>query len=134
MILGMDLHGVIDASPNRRKDAMKGLREASNMAIKIFIVSGPPKIDIEKELDSLGLERGVHYDDIVSVVDHLKSKNIEMWTDDKGTWWASDEDWWSSKGNICREYNIEVLIDDSEGYRQRCEENGVVFVHIVKNK
>jgi len=114
VILGIDLHGVID-------DDVKYFRSMLRNTIlfqKIYIISGPPVVDIEKELDKHGLYQDLHYNEIFSVIDFLKEKGVKMWTDINGQWWASEEDWWSSKAEICEKYNVDIMIDDKERYQR----------------
>ena len=116
MIIGIDLHGVIDSDIERFKLMLTGL--LASLIIEIYIISGPSKVDIEKELNDHGLYRDIHFDAVFSVVDFLKGKGVKMWLDKKGTWWANDEDWWSSKAEICEKHKVDIMIDDKERCRQ----------------
>lgn len=111
MIIGIDLHGVIDSDIEAFKFMLECPVEVGD---KLYIISGPPKVDIEKELNGHGLYRDIHFDEIFSVVDFLKEKSgVNMWTDDKGRWWASDVEWWGSKAEICEKHNVDIMIDDN---------------------
>lgn len=112
--IGIDLHGVIDHDIPTFKGLLAGLMKLGK---EIWIISGPPKADIEAELQRYALKEGEHYNRVASVVDYLKKKRVKMWLDDKRTWWASDKDWWAAKGNICKENDIYVLIDDQVRYK-----------------
>jgi len=114
MILGIDLHGVIDHDIKYFKSMLKNTMPFQ----KIYIISGPPKADIEEELSRHGLYLGLHFNKVLSIVDFLKERGIKMWTDINGQWWASEEDWWSSKAEICEKHNVDIMIDDKEKYRQ----------------
>ena len=135
--LGFDLHGVLHPTDEQLKewfpdmsifiDGMEGARrviidlfkrylEALGETREVWIVSGPPRLEVMEELGLLGYRRGVHYKEIASVVDFLKNEEVHMWQDDKKTWWASSEDWWGAKAKICEKYNINVMVDDQERY------------------
>lgn len=112
MKIGIDLHGVLDKHP----ELMKPLMESLIKDHEIWIISGPPLDQIEKELDGLGYKKWEHYHLIYSVVGYLKSKGIAMWQDEKRTWWCEDDEWWSSKSKICGTLGIDILLDDSRKY------------------
>jgi hypothetical protein len=112
MIIGLDVHGVITDNPDFFRDFALWLREAG---AKILIISGPPAEEVLEELAELGFFPEIHFDEVFSIVDYLKSSGCKMWQAD-GTWWADDKDWWSSKGQICEEQGVFMHIDDSEKY------------------
>jgi len=111
MIIGIDLHGVIDDDPDRFKDICIGF---TCWECCVYIISGPPEDEIEKELKKHKIYRDKHFGAILSVVDHLKEKGAKMWQDDRDRWWASDEEWWRSKAELCEKHNVDILIDDKE--------------------
>jgi hypothetical protein len=113
--IACDLHGVIDTNPRLFAALFRVLKQAGK---SIYIVSGPPESQIRAELKEAGLIEWSHYSGIYSVVDYLKSKDVKMWLDEKNTWWASDEDWWISKGEICRAIRADIMIDDHIKFKQ----------------
>ena len=115
MRVGFDLHGVLDAHPFIFRESTKEIMKGGD---EIYIITGPPEVQAQAELEALGFVQGINYTKIVSVVDWLKShlKEDEMWLDDKNTWWCDDANWWCSKARICTEYSIYGHIDDSEKY------------------
>jgi len=123
--LGIDLHGVIDSDIDKFKNF---LCASKNIGIEIWIISGPDKEYIHRELKEYFIINGLHYDEILSVVDYLKSKGVKMWTDEKGRWWASDEDWWSCKAEICMMHFVDIMIDDSERFGRYFENISTKFV------
>jgi hypothetical protein len=124
--IGIDLHGVIDHDIPTFKDL---LTQFVKMGKEIWIISGPPKAEIEAELEKHGLKQGEHFHFVISVVDYLKEKGTKMWLDNKKTWWADEETWWASKGNICVEKDIGILIDDQERYKAGLpKDNSVRFL------
>jgi len=114
MKVAVDVHGVMDASPEEFQPLLE--QAISTGLYKIYVISGPPKLQVKKELDALGYEEGKHYHFLFTIVDHLLEYNVKMWKGDKGTWWASDVDWWSAKAAICKEHDIDFLIDNTELY------------------
>jgi len=141
--IGFDLHGVLKPYDKQLKsdfvhdlDEIRRIFVISFMRVliqvmkynDIIIVSGPPKEQILKELTELGYEKGAHFTDTISVVDYLKSSGVKMWQDEKQTWWASDEDWWSAKARICNDYNIKVMVDDNVGYKGYFDKLGIKFI------
>lgn len=126
MIIGIDLHGVIDSDIKNFKSLLDTFWN------KIYIISGPPKADIEKELNKYGLYQGLHFSKVFSVVDFLKEKGVKMWTDEKDTWWASDEDWWGSKAEICEKHNVDVMLDDKERYQQYFKHKKTKFLLYIE--
>jgi len=129
MIIGIDFHGVIDDDIEWAKAVLEDLMSSD---FNIDIISGPPKADIEKELNKHGLYQGLHFDIIFSIVDFLQEENIKMWTDEKGRWWASEEDWWSSKAGICEKHGVDIMIDDKERYQQYFRHKKTKFLLYMK--
>ena len=70
---------------------------------------------------------GTHYNAVFSIVDYLMSKGVEMEERKPGHWWASDKDWWGSKGAIAAEEEIDIVIDDSPQYEEYMPE-GTTFI------
>ena len=84
MIIGIDLHGVIDDDPDGFKYICTGF---TCWNCSVYIISGPPEDEIEEELKKYKIYRDKHYGAILSVVDHLKEKGVEMWQDERERWW-----------------------------------------------
>lgn len=132
--VGIDLHGVIDTNPELFRLIIKLIRKTLSLRegkhIEVFIISGPPIKQLEEELDNIGYKKGIEYDQVISVVDYLKSKDVYMWVDSDGDWWADNETWWNSKGLICDEFKIITHFDDNERYRKMCDKKGIEFFTI----
>lgn len=144
---GFDLHGVLHPTLTQLHAIydpewfVKGIYGAKKVSLEVlrfnlvafrkhgevWVISGPPKAEVEDELKILDYEKGVHYDHVRSVVDFLKSTGCEMWQDEKQTWWASDVDWWSAKARICAKYGIELMVDDQERYAPYFKETDTRF-------
>ena len=121
MRIGIDLHGVIDDDPGWfcgfLSAFMAEFGKWRERKFTVCIISGPPKKDIKAELEKHGFRYGLEFDEIYSVVDHLKEKGVEMWQDGRGRWWTYDEEWWKAKAEICEKHDVDVLIDDKEEWK-----------------
>lgn len=113
--VAIDLHGVIDHAPTLFAPLLRTLIRAGK---KVFVVSGPPATQIRKELHDLDMYGHRYYSCIYSVVDHLQIHRKKMWQDENDRWWSSDKDWWNAKGQICRRFGAEVMLDDHIEFKQ----------------
>ena len=133
MKIGLDLHGVLTRWPILFKAVLKPLKHLAG--IKIYIITGPPYIEALDEVHNLGLEKGKHYDELYSVVDHLKGVSApeDMWQDENGRWWAEEKAWWGTKAEIASMCDLDFHVDDSPEYGEyftgKC-----VFVLVQKEK
>jgi hypothetical protein len=123
--IAFDLHGMVDLHPETFRPLMEIL--VAN-CIKVSILSGPPKNQIEHELADLGYFPEQHYHEVYSIVDFLKDKGCLMWQDDSGRWWSSPEDWWPSKAEMIKLFGIDVLIDNSEAYEPFIDKQSTIFL------
>jgi len=130
MNIGFDLHGVIDSNPLIMRDLMRCLIRNN---ISVYVISGSPKKEILEELFRYGIHYRFHYTSLLSIVDTLKSDNINMWQDEKNRWYCKDEYWWPVKGRFCREYKIDWLFDDCERYKEYLPKT-TKFIHIRINQ
>tara|TARA_Y100000310_G_scaffold324113_1_gene385575 strand:- start:1215 stop:1667 length:453 start_codon:yes stop_codon:yes gene_type:complete len=114
MRIGVDVHGVITDDPEGFE---RWLTEQSQVN-EVFIVSGPPERDVEIKLQNLGIFRGEHYREIISVIDFLRDSGEKVWEDPPGSgqWWAGDKVWWEAKAKIAYKQDLDILIDDHEKY------------------
>lgn len=116
MKIAFDVHGTIKENPEIFKPFMKTLVESGS---EVCIISGPPTKDIYDELEKLGYQVGIHFEWVYSVVDYLQDcTNVKMTQDEKGHWWCSEEEWWHSKSMICREFDIDIIIDNDLRYEK----------------
>lgn len=117
--IAFDIHGTLDHDDDV---LLKGILDRClEIGDKVFIISGPPFIQIIEEVKNLGIDP--NRVTIISVVDWLKGKGVKMWMDHKNTWWCEEDDWWSSKGRICSEYKIDMIFDDKVQYLEHMPEN-----------
>ena len=138
---GIDIHGTLaDKQPNGKQEPstlfplLEPLMRAwVKKGQRVFIVSGPPEEVIKAELKDLGLEFDVHYHEIISVVDELKERGVPMTETPPGSghWWTDTaEEWNEAKGRICKDYGIDILIDDQLEYADAMPK-GTEFVHVT---
>ena len=127
--LAFDLHGVIDVSPKAFERRLIHLKRAGHYT---YLISGPPKEQLIKELDNLAINHA--FDEIFSIVDYLKAKDVQMNKDKDGQWWTSDAIWWSAKAQICKEYGIDIMFDDTFAYQAWFMAIKTKFVHINNKK
>ena len=121
--IAFDIHGALDDDDDQR---LIGILNWALKKAMVYIISGPPKNQIEKELVALGID--CSNITVISVVDWLKDKGVKMWQDEKGNWWCSKEEWWASKGTICREHGIDLIFDDCYSYKKYMPKS-TIFVH-----
>lgn len=126
MRIAFDLHGVLQAHPDMLRSFLRSLRVDN----KIIVLSGPPLKQIQDELFVAGYIQSLHYDEVISVVDWIKSKGIEMTLNKNGSWETDEETWWSSKAKICTEYGIDMLMDDSIQYKKYINGDRPLFLHL----
>jgi hypothetical protein len=116
--VAFDIHGTLDHDDDGLLIGI--LNRCLEMGDEVFIISGPPLIQIVEEVKSLDIDPSQVT--IISVVDWLKDKGVKMWMDHKNTWWCEEDDWWSSKGKICEEYKIDMIFDDKVAYMEHMPE------------
>ena len=124
--VAFDFHGVLESYP----DKLKPILETLISYYIVIILSGPPLQQIRYELTQSGYKEGCHYDHIISVVDWLKGRGVEMELNEHGSWYCKDDIWWSSKAKICAEQNIDILFDDKLEYKKYIIGNTPLFIHI----
>jgi len=136
---GIDIHGTLaerqpdgTQEPSTLFPLLKPLMRAwVKKGQRVFIVSGPPEFVIKAELEALGLEFDVHYHEIISVVDELKERGVPMTETPPGSghWWCDEGYWNAAKGRICKDYGIDILIDDQLEYAESMPKD-TQFVHV----
>ena len=123
MRYAIDVHGTLadrqpDGSvlPSNLFPLLSGLMLAwVQRGDKVFILSGPTARTILHEVTLLGLSRGVHYTDVVSMVDFIRDSDEPMWEDPEGSgnWWCAPEVWQATKGRIAMDWKLDVVVDDT---------------------
>ena len=118
----IDLHGVIDSNPKYFRKMIDDLIRNGN---SVYICTGAKYIDAVNTLTDLGFGNKLSYLKILSISTDLESSlpAAEIEYDVNGNLWVDDMLWWPVKGKFCKQYKIDVIIDDSEEY----------FVYVPKN-
>ena len=129
-VFGFDLHGVIDQAPGKFLDLFHILK---NEGHKIYVISGKPAEQLKTELDTLDPLLLKWIDKVFSIVDFLKEKNVKLTQDRSGNYWTDDVAWWSSKAQICKENNVDYMIDDTFTYQHFFDGIDTQFVHVNWN-
>ncbi len=124
MNIGFDFHGVLEKYPKKFMALMKSLKQDNF----IFVISGPPLLQVLEELNSTGYNQVQHFDFVISVVDWLKENDVIMYQHANDSWYCDDEIWWSSKAKICKEHSIDILYDDKLEYNKTMEDT--LFLHV----
>ncbi len=128
--IAFDVHGVLDTYPEICMGIVKLLK---NMDCTICCVSGPEKLQIQKELTELaekGFDEKILFENQYSVVDSLKHWGVKFEYDADNNPWCDEETWWDSKARICKQHNIDILIDDSWKYEAAFKLTDSKFIHI----
>lgn len=132
--IGVDLHGVIDSHVSMFKKLSFFILSFNRMMriapeVELYIISGPPKEDVIKELEQYGIVEGSNYTDVYTIVDFLRTQpDVNMWKDEKGTWWTEEENWWGAKAKICKQLGINVMVDNTDKYKPYFKGTGIRFV------
>lgn len=136
MRFAFDLHGTIDTDPEFFKKLMIKYRKKGS---EVWIISGPLTKVVGWELRSLGFEQGVHYDKAIGVVSYLIEKGIKpIKIEVEGNYWFDDDEWWSSKSEICRLNNIYYLVDNeikyAEGFLHEDNQTSFILFNATKSE
>lgn len=110
--LGLDLHGVVDAYP--QKFALLG-EAVRNSGGSVYIITGASQELAMKQISDLKIGHEF-YDIILSITDHLKSRGIPFIQNDDGGIRVDDEIWDKVKSEMVKELKIDLHIDDSPVY------------------
>lgn len=106
--IGIDFHGVISSEP--QKFAVF-CREIRKRGVAVYIISGGPREDIIRFLDSYQIE----YDKVWAIVDECELQGeVEFFED--GSFKVATEIWDKAKANYCAKEGILFHIDDSNIY------------------
>ena len=109
MKIGIDIHGVADATPY----LFRLLSMAQGLNDEIHIVTGgqlTPKY--LKYVNALG----INYDKIFSISDHLLESDTPVrWSDAENPWFDA-ELWNKAKADYCEKHDIDFMLDDTERY------------------
>jgi hypothetical protein len=123
-VYGIDLHGTLGCRegkglrPSNLFPLLSGLmRFWVSTGETVYIVSGPPRDEVAEEMKDLGMEQGVHFTEILSLVDFLREMGADLWQDERGRWWCEHDLWNTLKGKLAAKYKIDVVVDNQEEYQ-----------------
>jgi len=127
MKIGLDIHGVCDANP-------EFFVKLSQLFVKqgheVHILTGRRVSDgALEEIEELGLS----YTHFFSISDYHQENGTKMWEDENGNPWLDGEEWDRTKGDYCKEHNIDFCIDDTERYGKYFE-TPFAFIKIKKDE
>jgi len=109
--LGLDFHGVIDKYPELFSVLSNLVFGTGN---KVYIITGHKDTpELRTDLEKYGIK----YNEIISIIDYHERIGSHVWYDERGPW--IDADLWNvGKAELCKKYDINLMIDDSEMYGQ----------------
>lgn len=113
MLLGLDIHGVIDSHRKFFSELTNVLQLANNTLgarHEVHIMTGPRAVDIKPE----ELE-GIWYSHLFSITDHNLAKGVPI-EYVNGQPFMNEYDWNRSKADYAREKNLDLVIDDTLEY------------------
>jgi len=113
MIIGLDVHGVIDTDPKFFAKLTKSLQFNGHLVHILTGVEHGPRLN--KELVRLN----VHFDALFSVTSYLKDQKIKIIkydNDDEARPIFDNEIWDMAKAIYCCREKIDLHIDDSVNY------------------
>lgn len=106
--IGIDFHGVISAMPEEFALFCKAIRQKG---IKVYIISGGPKKDVEAYLQKYHIE----YDVVWAILDDCAMQGMATFYDD-GTFQVPTDIWNKAKAEYCALEKIDFHVDDSNIY------------------
>ena len=110
MRLGLDFHGIVDKYPELFGTLSRIVMASGG---QVYIVTGHRATpEFALSLEQLDIE----YTEILSVIDFNQRHGVEVKYDENGNPWINEEIWNSTKADLCKRYNIDLHIDDSEVY------------------
>ena len=122
--VGLDIHGVIDAFPDKFKRLASALLKDG---AEVHIITGSKRCPgIEAFLDKAGIQF-THY---FSIVDHLEESGVEIeWKE--GLPYADEHHWNIAKRMYCERHDIDFMFDDSPVYRETFHDIESTYLHVI---
>jgi hypothetical protein len=110
MILGLDIHGVIDKEPDKYAALARAVRAKGG---KVYVITGQSDTP---ELRTILSNLGMTFDRLVSIQDGLMSVGAPVMDYEEGRPIFRSLDWNSFKGSYCSRNHVDLMIDDSPEY------------------
>jgi len=123
--LAIDVHGVCDENPEFFSKMTQLFVENGH---EVHVLTGRRISD--GALDEIN-DLNIHYTHFMSIADYHTERGTKMWEDKDGNPWLDDKDWDRTKGDYCKDNNIDFCIDDTERYAEYFE---TPFAHIKIQK
>jgi hypothetical protein len=108
MKIGLDLHGILDVSPELWKEITDGLILLGH---EVHIITGAKRIEALDFLD----KNEIKYTYIYSITDDLLDRKIPN-VIYKGKTSFDNSTWNQAKANYCKKNKIDYHLDDTENY------------------
>jgi hypothetical protein len=121
--VGIDIHGVIDAFPQKFKQLSTALVASG---AEVHIVTGSKRDD---RIEALLNNTGIAFTHYFSIVESLEKSGDIRWEDDQP--YALEEKWNMAKRNYCEQKSIDLMIDDSPIYRDTFSDIETNFLHLT---
>ncbi|VAW68803.1 hypothetical protein MNBD_GAMMA09-1040 [hydrothermal vent metagenome] len=122
--VGLDIHGVIDAFPEKFKLLSSALVKDG---AEVHIVTG---IKRDEKIDQLLHDAGIQFTHYFSIVEHLEANNVPIkWLD--GLPFTSDKVWDTAKRDYCQSQKIDLMFDDSPTYLETFHDIDSTYLHVI---
>lgn len=121
--IGLDIHGVIDAFPERFKLLSNAL---FSHGAEVHIITG---IKWDPIVENKLIEAGIKFTHYFSIVDYLEKQGFIRW--DNGLPYADDLKWNFAKRDYCHSQGIDFMIDDSPIYGATFHDIDTTYLHLL---
>jgi len=112
MIVGIDLHGVLDHDPEQFRAFIDALKQNDG---GYYILTGMERFEAEKELRRLGF---TDYIGLYSVTSYLKNRGYSYVLDKHGRPSFDPKKWDGCKAVLAKILNLDAVIDDTMAYSE----------------
>ena len=125
--VGLDIHGVIDAFPERFKQLSYALAKDG---AEVHIITG---IKRDEHVEKLLADSGIRYTHYFSIVEQLEADKVYIeWND--GLPYADEERWNTAKRVYCDKVGIDFMFDDSPTYLETFDDIDTTYVHVINRE
>jgi hypothetical protein len=127
MKIGIDIHGVGDATPEFFALLSNMITNASEDEIHI-ITGGMLTKEYTTYIDNLNID----FNKIFSVSEYLIANGTAVRWSDKNNPWFDAELWDRAKADYCKDNNIDIMFDDTLRYAKYFKDINTTFIHFKK--
>jgi hypothetical protein len=122
--VGIDIHGVIDAFPERFRQFSCALPKDG---VEVYVIT---RIKRDKNVDQLLAQAGILYTHYFSIVDHLEGLNEPIdWFD--GLSFDDDAKWNIAKREYCDAVGIDFMFDDTPTDLKTFNTSDTTYLHVI---